>query len=81
MEGITGKENRVLKQIGGALFGAFLSSGVSESIRSGAGFVYTQEWEQWGAAFWGSHHIWKIRDTSHFAQRLAEEPKMRIKYK
>jgi len=53
-------EGRFSKQVGGALFGAFISLGITGSIQTGAEFVFVSEAEEWGIAFWGDHHILRV---------------------
>lgn len=59
---VNSKENqgRLMKQIGGALFGVLISLGVCGSIETGAEFIFVEEAEQWGLAFWGDHYILRI---------------------
>ena len=46
-------EARFSKQIGGALFGAFISLGITGSIQTGAEPIFVPEVEEWGIGFWG----------------------------
>ena len=57
-EKIGGK--RFSKQIGGALFGAFISLGITGSIQTGSEHIFVTEAEEWGIGFWGDHHILRV---------------------
>ena len=54
------KEKRFSKQIGGALFGALISLGITSSIQTGSEYIFGTESEQWGIGFWGNHHILRV---------------------
>ena len=53
-------EGRFLKQIGGALFGVFISLGITGSIQAGAEYIFVTEAEEWGIGFWGNHHVLRV---------------------
>lgn len=53
-------EKRFSKQIGGALFGALISLGITGSIQTGSEHIFVTEAEEWGIGFWGDHHILRV---------------------
>ena len=55
-----GERSQLYKKIGGAAFGVLFSIVVENSAQSGAVFIFRDEQESWGLAFWGSHHITRI---------------------
>ncbi len=54
------KESRLLKQIGGALFGILLGCIITNSIGTGAAYMFQAEEDSWLLTFWGSHHILRV---------------------
>jgi hypothetical protein len=60
MQEVANEQSRLIKQIGGALFGMCLSIVIAGSIEAGATYFFPEEANEWGLAFWGSHHILRI---------------------
>jgi len=54
------KESRLARKIGGAFFGFFLGGIITNSIWSGATFIFSNEAEEWGLGFWGEHYLTRI---------------------
>lgn len=54
------KESRLAQKIGGAVFGFFLGGMITNSIWSGAAFIFSDEAEEWGFGFWGEHYLARI---------------------
>lgn len=54
------RKSRLGKKIGGAVFGLLFGSLVTSSVESGAFFIFGERGEDWGVAFWGTHHITRV---------------------
>ena len=53
-------QSRLLKQIGGAIFGAIVSLGITSSIQNATELIFASEAEEWGIGFWGDHNILRV---------------------
>ena len=54
------RESRFAKKLGGAFFGFLLGGLITNSIWSGATFIFTNETEGWSLTFWGEHYLTRI---------------------
>ncbi|HEC66027.1 MAG TPA: hypothetical protein ENI23_12100 [bacterium] len=54
------RKSRLGKKIGGAVFGLLLGGIVTSSIYNGLAFIFREEAESWGLAFWGTHHVTRV---------------------